>query len=138
MKINGLLILTLAILISCGFFGDRVDNGKLPGRYVFQTWTKDTLDVYADGTYSHYKWWNGRKLENSGNWTYNSTMGEVDFDNFSFLTDSITIVDSTFISHGRWIARIKTENDEIRFVYALDVYKAYFLKVDSLTTKRIN
>lgn len=138
MKTNGLLILILATLISCDFFGDRVDKEKLPGRYVFQTWGKDTLDVYADGTYSYYKWWDGRKLENSGTWAYDSNMGEIDFDNFSFLTDSITIADSTFLPHGHWITRIKTEDDEIRFVYASDVYKAYFLKVDSVDHKKID
>jgi|GEM_PF-4145308 len=136
MKTNGLLILTLTTLISCEFFGDRVEEKKLPGRYVFQTWGKDTLDVYSDGTYSYYKWWNGRKLENSGTWTYKSNMGEVDFDNFSFLTDSISLGDSTFLPKGSWITRIKTSGDEIRFVYASDVYNAYFLKVDSVDKKK--
>ena len=138
MKTNGLLIITLAILTSCGFFGDRVEKEKLPGRYVFQTWGKDTLDVYSNGTYSYYKWWDGRKLKNSGTWTYNSNMGEVDFDNFSFLTDSISIADSTFLPRGRWITRIQTEDEEIRFVYASDVYKAYFLKVDSVDKRKID
>lgn len=125
-------------LISCDFFGDRVDKEKLPGRYVFQTWDNDTLDVYADGTYSYYTWWDGRKLQNSGTWTYNSNRGSVDFDNFSFMTDSISIADSTFLPRGTWMTRIKTKGDEIRFVYASDVYKAYFLKVDSVDNKKID
>src|SRR5688572_19708404 len=98
MKTKRFLFLTLTILTSCEFFGDRIDLEKLPGRYVFQIDNGDTLDVYSDGTYSYYKWWSGRKLENSGTWKYNSTMGEVDFDNFSFLTDSIFLGDSTFLS----------------------------------------
>ena len=36
MKTYGLLFLALTTLISCEFFGDRVDKEKLPGRYVFQ------------------------------------------------------------------------------------------------------
>src|SRR5687767_7225456 len=91
------LFLTLTTFISCSFFGDRVDKEKLPGRYVFQIDNGDTLDVYSNGTYSYYKWWDGRKLQNSGTWTYKSSTGEVDFDNFSFLTDSIGIADSTFL-----------------------------------------
>lgn len=136
MKTKGLLILTLTTLISCEFFGDRVDKEKLPGRYVFQIWDKDTLDVYPNGTYSYYKWWHGRKLQNAGTWTYNSTMGEVNFDNFSFLTDSISIADSTFLPRGLWITKIKTDDDELRFVYASDIYKGYFLKVDSVDNKK--
>ena len=135
---QGLLFLTLTTFISCSFLGDRVDKEKLPGRYVFQIDDKDTLDVYANGTYSYYKWWYGRKLQNSGTWTYNSSMGEVDFENFSFLTDSITYADSTFLPRGSWITRIKTEDDEIRFVYASDVYKGYFLRVDSVDIKKID
>jgi hypothetical protein len=138
MKTYGLLFLALTTLISCEFFGDKVDKEKLPGRYVFQIDNRDTLDVYSNGTYSYYKWWDGRKLKNSGTWTYNSSMGEVDFDNFSFLTDSISIADSTFLPSGRWSTKIKTENDEIRFVYASDVYKGYFLKVDSVDNKKID
>lgn len=137
MKTNGFLFLILTTLISCEFFGDKVDKEKLPGRYVFQIDNRDTLDVYSNGTYSYYKWWYGRKLQNSGTWTYNSSLGEVDFDNFSFLTDSITYADSTFLPRGSWITRIKTEDDEIRFVYASDVYKGYFLRVDSIERKQI-
>ena len=136
MKTSGLLILILATLISCDFFGDRVDKEELPGRYVFQIWGKDTLDVYSNGTYTYYKWWDGRKLQNSGTWTYNSSRGAVDFDNFSFLTDSISFADSTFLPRGRWTTRIKTEDDEIHFVYASDIYKGYFLKVDSVDSKK--
>jgi hypothetical protein len=34
MKIKGLLFITLATLISCGFFGDKVDKEEISGRYV--------------------------------------------------------------------------------------------------------
>lgn len=133
-----LLFLTLTTFISCSFMGDRVDKEKLPGTYVFQIDNNDTLAVYADGTYSFYKWRHGRKLQNSGTWTYNSSMGEVHFNNFSFLTDFISIADSTFLPRGSWITRIKTEDDAIRFVYASDVYKGYFLKVDSVHKQKID
>ena len=66
MKTKGLLIITLATLISCWFFGDKVDKEKLPGRYVFQIWGKDTLDVYSNGTYSYHKWWYGKNFKTLG------------------------------------------------------------------------
>lgn len=134
MKIKGLLFITLATLISCGFFGDKVDKEKIPGRYVFQIWGKDTLDVYSNGMYSYYRWWYGKRLQNSGTWTYDPNVGAVDFHNFSFLTDSISIADLTFLPYGHWITRVKIVDDEIRFVYASDIYKGYFLKVDSINT----
>ena len=133
MKTRGpLLFAQLMILASCEFFGDRVDKEKLAGRYVFQIDKEDTLDIYANGTYSYYRWWNGRKLQNSGAWVYNPGMGEVSFKNFSFLTDSLSLGDSTFLSKGNWITRIRRENEEIRFVYASDVYNGYFLKVGAV------
>ena len=94
--------------------------------------------MYSNGTYKYYKWWDGIKLQNTGTWTYNSSKGAVDFDNFSFLTDSISFADSTFLPRGRWTTRIKTEDDEIHFVYASDIYKGYFLKVDSVDNKKID
>lgn len=138
MKTKALLFLTLTTLISCSFFGDRVDRGKLPGKYVFQIDNKDTLDVYSNGAYSYSKWRYGKKIKNSGTWIYNSNMGEVEFENFSFLTDTISISDSTFLPRGSWITRIETKDDEIRLVYASDVYKGYFLKVDSVDNKKID
>lgn len=137
MKTKALLFLTLTIFISCEFFGDRVDKEKLPGRYVFQIDNGDTLDVYSNGTYSYYTWSYGKKLQNSGTWTHNSGMGEVDFQDFSFLTNSTNIGDSTFVPRGTWITRIETKENQIRFIYASDVYKGYFLKVDTVDNNNV-
>lgn len=101
-----------------------VDKERLTSRYVYQENNQDTIDVNSDGTYSNYTWTNGKKLKNSGTWAYDSLEGRVIFSNFSFLLDSI--------GHGLWRTRIKTEDDEIRLVYAREIYKAYFLRVDSL------
>jgi hypothetical protein len=127
-----LLVLMIVTLSSCQFVGDRVDTNKLPGRYLFKAGGQDTLDVYPDGTYLYYRWWNGKKLKNAGTWTHNVGMGMVDFKNFSFLTDSMRIADSTFLPRGTWSTRIRTSNNDIRFVYASDVDRAYFLRVDSV------
>jgi hypothetical protein len=85
--------------------------------------------VHSDGTYSYYKWSEGRRLRNSGTWKYEEDRGQVAFENFSFLTDSITVADSTFLPRGWWVARIETKGEEIRFVYASDIQHGYFLKV---------
>lgn len=126
-----LLLLSL-MLTSCSLHGDSVNEKALPGRYVFQIAISDTLDVFSNGTYSYTKWWHGKKLQNSGTWTYNPSKRVVQFEDFSFLTDSVSMADSTFVPKGNWNTRVETEDDEIRFVYASDVYKSYFLKVASL------
>jgi hypothetical protein len=133
---QGFLFLALMTFISCSFFRDKVDKEELPGRYVFQIDNNDTLNVYTDGTYSFYKTSSGRKLQNSGRWTYNSNVGEMNFNNFSFLTHSISIGDSTFFPRGSWITRVEKDDDEIRFIYASDVYNGYFLKIDLVNVKK--
>lgn len=133
---RGLLLLLLTTFISCSDKGDLVDKDKLIGRFVFQIANHDTLDVNSNGTYSYYKWWYGRKLENTGTWTYDSLSGRVDFQKFSFLTDTIGIADSTFVPSGHWTTKIETKDNEIHFIYASDVYKGYFLKVDSVDRKK--
>jgi hypothetical protein len=105
-----------------------VEKERLIGRYVFQVDNQDTIDVNSDGTYSNYTWWDGKKLKNSGTWTYDSLQGRVTFENFSFLLDSM--------ARGYWNTRIKTVNNEIRFIYATDIYKGYFLRVDSVDRKK--
>jgi hypothetical protein len=137
MKVSGLLILFLA-LASCRFNGDTLDKAKLPGRYVFQIWGRDTLDVYSDGMYSYYKWSEGRRLRNSGTWKYEEDRGQVAFENFSFLTDSVTVADSTFLPRGWWVSRIETKGEEIRFVYASDIQYGYFLRVGPLDDGDLN
>jgi hypothetical protein len=136
---KGLLLLTLTTLISCTYSdkGDVVDKDDLIGKYVFQVDHHDTIDVNSNGTYSYYKWWHGRKLENSGTWNYDSSNGRVDFKNFSFLTDTMNIGDSTFVPRGSWNTRIKTEDNELRFIYATDIYKGYFLRVDTVYRTKV-
>lgn len=116
--------------------GDFVDRDKLTGRYVYQSNNQDTIDVNSDGTYTNYTWWDGRKLENSGTWIYDSLNGRVDFNNFSFLLDTIDVGDSTFLPRGHRNTRIQREENEVRFIYATDIYKGYFLRVDSVGRKK--
>lgn len=139
MKIGGLLSLLLTTVIACKY-SDKVDfvnKGRLTGRYVYQSNNQDTIDVNSDGTYTNYTWWYGRKLENSGTWIYDSLNRRVDFDNFSFLLDTMEIGDSTFLPRGHWNTRIRTEDSELRFIYSTDIYKGYFLQVDTVDRSKI-
>jgi hypothetical protein len=116
--------------------GDFVDRERLTGRYVYQASNQLTIDVNSDGTYTNYTFWGERKLENSGTWIYDSLNGRVKFEGFSFLIDTIDIGDSAFVPRGIWDTRIENKENEIRFSYATDIYKGYFLKVDSVDRKK--
>ena len=81
-------ILALFILASCSSYsdnGDIVDKDRLIGKFAFQTWGHDTIDVNSDGTYLHCTTDGGRQLRNSGTWTYDSIRGRMIFADFSFL-----------------------------------------------------
>ena len=140
MKIGRALFLSLTTVIACTYSdkGDSVDKDRLTGRYVFQANNQDTIEVNSDGTYTNYTWWDGRKLENSGTWIHDSLKGRVDFDNFSFLLDTMKLNDSTFILRGHWNTRIQIKESEIRFIYATDIYKGYFLRIDSVDRRKID
>jgi len=139
MRIGGLLFLLLTTVVACNYSdkGDFVNKDRLTGRYVYQSNNQDTIDINSDGTYTNYTWWHGRKLENSGTWIYDSLNGRVDFDNFSFLLDTMEIGDSTFLPRGHWNTRIRAEDKELRFIYATDIYKGYFLQVDTVDRRKI-
>ena len=128
------LILLLISLSACT--GDLVRKERLTGRYVFQINNQDTIDVNSDDTYVNYKWWGGKRLENSGTWIYDSINGAVVFQKFSFLTDTIEFRDSTFARIGNWVTRIELKDNEIHFIYATDISKGYFLQVDAVDRKK--
>ena len=114
-------------LISCSNpsdKGDKIDYHRLTGRYVYQANLMDTIDVSSGETYTNYTWWEGKPLKNAGTWQYDSTNGRIRFHHFSFLLDSMP--------NGTWIPKIKTEGSEIRLIYATDIYKGYFLRIDSI------
>ena|SRR5688572_25679743 len=138
MRIGRLLILLLTTAFACTYSDKSsfVDRERLTGRYVYQASDQLTIDVNSDGTYTNYTFWGERKLENSGTWIYDSLNGRVKFEGFSFLTDTVGIGDSTFVPHGIWDTRIENKENEIRFIYATDIYKGYFLKVDSVDRKK--
>ena len=138
MKTKSLLLFLLTIGFGCTYSdkGDEVDKDELTGRFVYQADNQDTIDVNSDGTYSNYTWSDGRKLENSGTWIYDSLNGRVDFQNFSFLTDTIDVTDSAFVPRGSWNTRIDIKGKEIRFIYGTDIYKGYFLRVDSVDRRK--
>jgi hypothetical protein len=130
MKIRELLFfISLTTLVACTYSdnGDTIDRNRLTGRYVYQANNQDTIDVNSDGTYTNYTWWDGMKLINAGTWRHDSLRGRVIFEDFSFLLDSMP--------RGFWDTRIKTEKNEIRFIYATDIYKGYFLRMDSVDRK---
>jgi hypothetical protein len=140
MKRTNILFCLLITSVGCSYFGqgDKPKRKDLTGRFVYQENNRDTIDVNSDGTYSNYTSLNGRKLQNSGTWIYDSLGGRVVFQDFSFLTDSIDIGDSTFVPRGNWDTRTEIENNEIRLIYASDTYKGYFLKIDSVDRKKID
>lgn len=108
------------LLTSCG---DKVERERLPGRYVFTHWTKDTIDVKNNGTYRHFTFSDGKRLENSGTWKLNSNGNEIQFEDFSFLTDGM--------SSGNWFSRLRVDGEEIHLMYADDI-NAYYNKVSEL------
>lgn len=114
------IILIISLLSSCG---DKVERERLPGRYVFTHWTKDTIDIMTDGTYRHFTFRNGKSFENSGTWKLNSIGNEIQFEDFSFLTDSMP--------SGNWFSRLRTDGQEIHLMYADDI-NAYYNKVYEL------
>jgi hypothetical protein len=134
------LIFILTTLISCTYSdkGDVVDKERLTGRYVYQANNQDTIDVNSNGTYTNYTWWHGRKLQNSGTWIYDSLNGRIDFDNFSFLLDTMNIGDSTFLPRGHWNTKIESEEREVRLIYTTDISKGYFLNIDSIDSIKID
>lgn len=118
-----LLKATIIIFLftSCGY--DWVDKHKLPGRYVFTHWDRDTIDVRSDGTYRHYTFKSGRTFENTGTWKLNSTETEIDFENFSFQYKKR--------SAGVWISKLRGDGEEIHLMYAKEL-NAYYNKVSEL------
>jgi len=114
-----LLRATLIVFLfaSCG---DKVDRDKLPGRYVFTHWNRDTIDVRNNGTYRHYTFAHGKTLENAGTWKLNSAGSEIQFEDFSFLTDSMP--------SGNWFSRLRVDGEEIHLMYADDI-NAYYQKI---------
>lgn len=131
MKSKTLIAILWTTLVSCIYSdnGDIISKKRLTGRYVYQANNLDTIDVLSDGTYANYTWWDGKKLTNTGTWKHDSLGGRMIFEDFSFLLDSM--------GRGFWNTRIKIENNEIRFIYATDIYKGYFLRTDSVDRKPI-
>jgi|JI10StandDraft_1071094.scaffolds.fasta_scaffold533609_2 hypothetical protein len=117
------LLRTTIIIFLFASCGDKVDRDKLPGRYVFTHWDRDTIDVRNDGTYRHYTFAYGKTLENSGTWKLNSIGNEIQFEDFSFLTDSMP--------SGNWFSRLRVDGEEIHLMYADDI-NAYYNKVIEL------
>ena len=100
---------------------NHVDNKRLIGQYVFNDWGRDTLELKSDGTYYHYTFQDGKKLENSGKWKLNSSEDEIKFDDYSFITDKQ--------GTGIWYSRIKLDGNEIHLMYA-DEENKYYNKID--------
>lgn len=124
-----LAILIVSLFTSCGCKVDKVGTEKLPGRYVFTHWGKDTIEIRDDGTYKHFTFIDGKKLENRGAWTLRATQEEIRFEDFSFLTDNHP--------PGNWFSRLRVEGEEIHLMYACDI-NAYYKRVSALDSATIS
>jgi len=118
-------ILIVFLFSSCG---DKVEREKLPGRYVFTHWTKDTIDIRENGTYRHFTFHEDQKLENSGTWKLNSFGNEITLENFSVLTNPS-------LPSGSWISTLRVDGDEIHLMYADDI-NAYYKKIEELDSAK--
>src|SRR6188472_711241 len=103
-------ILIVLLLSSCGDNGGKVEKENLPGRYVFTHWGKDTIDIMDDGTYKHFTFNDGKRLENTGTWKLRASQDEILFEDFSFLTDGMP--------PGNWYSRLRVDGEEIHLMYA--------------------
>ena len=103
-------------MTSCG---DKIDEEKLYGQYVFSHWSKDTLDIRPNGTYYYRTYVEDKILKNEGNWKLNSIGTEINFENFSFLTNGLK---------GNWYSLIRTQDAEIHLMYASEE-NIYFKKI---------
>jgi hypothetical protein len=86
----------------------------LIGKWVMHT---DTIEINTDGTFVRH--FNG--LTNTGKWKLNSAGNEVDFEGFSFTSES---------GDGHWYSRISREGNEIHLIYASDTSDGYYKKTD--------
>lgn len=117
------VILMISLFYSCGCKVDKVEKVKLPGRYVFTHWNKDTIEIRDNGTYRHFIMLDGKKLENTGTWKLRITRDEILFEDFSFLTDGGP--------PGNWSPRLRLNGDEIHLMYACDI-NAYYKRIGDL------
>ena len=111
------IVLTIWTFTSCG---DVVDKERLPGRYLFSHWGKDTLDLKTDGTYYYRVYVDNKRLEHTGTWKLNSLGNEITFEDFTFLTEG---------TKGNWQSKLRTNDDEIHLMYASDE-NIYFKKIE--------
>ena len=88
----------------------------------------DTIRINAKGNYSYHTLWFDKQLMNSGTWHYDSSNCRIVFADFSFLTDTMEFLNGP--GHGFWSPQIRKKKNEIQLVYATDIQKGYYLKID--------
>ena len=105
---RALTILTILItLIGCA---EKLEKEDLIGKFVHSE-RAETIVINSDGTYHHYLITASRqRLENSGNWKYDSHSNEVLFEDFSILIDNQPA--------GNWFSRIRTMDGETDLMYS--------------------
>lgn len=90
----------------------------LTGKYMFNTWSHDIINIYKDGSYNHLS--NQGQTLNRSTWSYNGS--EILFNNFRFNNTE---------NGGLWISEVGYTNDHhIKLVYA-DEEGFYYQKIEN-------
>jgi hypothetical protein len=107
MKKAFLIIMTIGLL-SCS---SKVSNEELVGKYCWSSLENGELEIFDDGTYRyHIKSDSSQIKENIGTWSLSSNNREIQFSEFSFISDGF--------GKGTWISRIKKRDNEVHLIYA--------------------
>lgn len=125
-KIIVLTLLTGCLQDNC----DTIETAGLPGIYVYQVNPMDTIEINSNGTYSYYNWRYGKLHMNPGTWTFDSLACRINFANFSFLTDTMKFLNGP--PRGNWTPNIQTGDSGLQLIYARDIYKGCYLKINSI------
>lgn len=107
----------------------------LSGKYYYShngvPSSKDSIFIYADGTYEFRHLSNGKILKREGEWEHDSVRCMVRFKNFLFFSDEASFQKS---QGGNWLSRVRVENGEIRLMYSSED-NIYYAKTELLKPK---
>nr|WP_068886960.1 hypothetical protein [Pedobacter panaciterrae] len=105
------IFISAIMLAGCS---NKIDERVLSGKYHFNTYKLDVLNLYRDHTYQHqYVNTKGQVFECKGKWRYNGK--EILFHDFNFFNDLGPVGGA-----GVWISRIVEEDEKIHLIYSSD------------------
>jgi hypothetical protein len=108
-----LIYILIPVIALFGCFSN-VDERLLMGKYHFNTYKSDVIDVHKDHTYEHkYVNTKGKVFECHGKWRYNGK--EISFHDFNFFNDL-----GTTGGDGVWISEVTEDNGTIKLNYSDD------------------